>query len=395
MDEKLLHRSCWLEVDLDAVGSNYRVLKEMVGDGVIVMPAVKANAYGHGIIEVGKELERCKVPYLGIGSIDEAILLRENGVKSNLLIFASNTVCAVADLYVKYDLIPTIHTFEQAKAISDEAVKADKVLPVFTKIETGRGRLGVNAEEFPDFIKQIIKLPNISIDGVYSHMGAADWPDKKYDYSKWQFDRFQKAIDCLSEDGINIPFRQLCNTPGGIAYPDMRMSGICPGRAMWGFSPLENRPEHPELKNALMAWKSKLILVKDVIGGKFGDNYKSVFLDTPKRIGIVSAGQFDGVNKKHEKGYVLIRGKKVPIACPISLEHITVDLTDLPEAEIGDEVVLMGKQGDAEITKEELMKMWDKTLIEFWIGLNPHLTRVYYKNGSPYSVAYGDKILKI
>ena len=391
MLEHVIKRSCWLEIDLDCIKNNFEVFKKMVGSGIQVMPAVKANGYSHGIIESCKELERCGANYLGLGSIDEAILLRENGVKTPLLIFASNTVSEVADLYIEYNLIPTIQTKEQAKSISCAAKAKGSIHPIFTKIETGRGRLGVNAEEFPDFIKEIVTLQNIRIEGVYSHMSDANWPDKEIDYSAWQYKRFQSAVDKLSAEGIEIPFRQLTNTPGSIAYPQMRMTGVCPGRAIWGYSPLEKRPEHPELKNALVAWKSRLILVKEVMGGKFGENFKTVKLDKPKRIGIIVGGQYDGISSRQAKGgYVLIRGKKVPVASPISLEHTTVDLTDCPEAQIGDEVVIMGRQGDEEITRDSLLTLWNKNLIEFWVGLNPHLTRIYYRNGKMHSIAYGD-----
>ena len=179
MDGYNLKRSCWLEISLDNVRDNFFAFKKMVGPDVKVMPAVKANAYGHGIVPCGKELEACGADYLGMGSISEAIKLRENGVKMPLLVFASNTIEEVAELYIQYHLIPTILSEREAKAISDAA---SSPVPVFVKIDTGRGRLGVNAEEFPDFYRKITALPNLYVEGVYSHMAAVNWPDVSAEY---------------------------------------------------------------------------------------------------------------------------------------------------------------------------------------------------------------------
>lgn len=393
MDYSKLHRSCWLEIDLDSITNNMLAIRDMVGPGIMVMPAVKANAYSHGIVASCMALEKAGADVLGVGSMDEAICLRENGVTMPLLVFAGNTVHEVADLYVAHNLIPTILYREQAESISRAAKKPH---PVFVKIETGRGRLGVNAEECADFIRDIVTLPNIRVDGLYSHMSCANWPDKELEYSMWQFERFDKAVKDLERGGIEIPFRQLANTPGSIAYPEIRMTGVCPGRAIWGNSPLERRPEHPDLDVALKAWKSRLVQVKEVIGGKFGEKYATVKLDTPRRIGVMAGGLSDGISMKQAReGEVLIRGRRVPVCSPISLEHTTVDLTDCPDAVAGDEVVIMGRQGNEEIHVAELMKRWDRSLMEVWMAIPSGMTRVYFENGAVTYIGRGETVEKI
>jgi len=394
MKEKL-GRSLWLEIDLDRLESNYKALKQMVGD-VKIMPAVKANAYGHGIVQCCKLLEECGADYLGVGSVDEAVLLRKNGVQMPILIFASCYIPDVAGVFVEYDLIPTVFSMEQARALSEAA---DRELKIFVKIDTGRGRLGINAEEFPEFYRQVKALKNLKVEGVYSHMCGSDWPDEKnpagQEYPMWQYERFCKALEGIGEEAETIPFRQLANTPACIAYPGIRMTGICPGRAIWGFSPLERREGHPELSMPMTALKSRLVHVHEVIGGKFGPGFAAQKLETPKRIGIVAGGVGDGISPRHENGgYVLIHGKKVPIASAICLEHMIVDLTDCPEAKPGDEVVIFGKQGEEEITIPSLLKAWDKTLVEFWTSFSTHISRIYYKNGKPYSMTVGDALIQ-
>lgn len=393
MDYSNLHRDCWLEIDLDVLEANFRAMKDLVGPDVKIMPAVKANAYAHGIVACGKKLEKCGADYLGVGNIDEAILLRKNGVKMPLLIFAGNLVSEVADVYVANRLIPTIFTYEQAKAINDVA---DSPYPIFIKIDTGRGRLGINAEEFPNLFGRISQLPKIKVEGVYSHMCPVDWPDKKSsDYAQWQFSRFQKALEGIGSAAEKIPFRQLANTPASIAYPGFRLTGICPGRAIWGFSPLEKRKGHPKLNYPMVAWKSRLLHVQEVFGGKFGENFSPVKLNTPKRIGVMAGGVSDGISTLQSHGEVLVCGHRVPVASSICLEHTILDLTNCPEAKPGDEVVIFGKQGNEEITMDELRGFWKKDLMSFWTAITPHVQRVYLSKGQPVAISYGDEIKEL
>lgn len=396
-----LHRSCWLEIDLDRIKNNFREIQKMTGENVIIMPAVKANAYGHGVIMACKALEEAGASVLAVGNIDEAIHVRKAGVKCRIVIFASNLVKEVAELYAEYDLTPTVMYDFQAKAISDAAVNAGKKMGVYVKMETGRGRLGINSEEAPALIQEIAQYPNITVEGLYSHFAYAGWDESKRAYPNWQYERFAKVLDEIESYGIHIPFAQLVNTPGGIVYPDMRLTGMCPGRGIWGYSPVEIREgEHlkegcPDLKTAMTAWKSRLLIVKETTGGKFGENYAACRLEKPLRIGIVAAGVSDGIGRGQAKGYVLIHGKKAPVCVSMSLEHTTVDLTDIPEAQAGDEVVIMGKQGGEEITREQLMELWGQVIPYFWTAIPEHVERVYYENGKPVAVARGYEIERL
>lgn len=371
-------RSCWLEIDLENLRSNFRALRRMVGQDVKIMPAIKANAYTHGILPCARVLEECGADYLGVGSVEDGIKLREAGIKMPILIFASNLIEETAEFYARYHLIPTILSLSGARAFS-AALKEEA--DIFIKIDTGRGRLGVNSEDFPELFREVKKLPNLHVEGVYSHMGAVNWPDKGADYAKWQYERFCKALEEIGEDAERIPFRQLANTPGSIAVPEIRMTGICPGRALWGFSPLEKREEHPELKAPLIAWKSRLVHINEVTGGKFGENYASVRLDTPKRIGIMSCGMSDGISPKLAGGYVLLHGRKCTVASTISLEHTILDLSDFPDARVGDEVVILGRQGEEEITLDQRIKEWERSVPVIWTSISAQMERVYLHAG--------------
>lgn len=383
MKKYQMSRFCWLEFNMDNLRDNFMAFRKMVGEYVKIMPAIKVNAYSHGIVACAKVLEECGADYLGVGSVDEGILLREHGIKMPILIFASNLIQETADLYIENHLIPTILSEEAARAFS-KAVSEDGGMAqadVFIKIDTGRGRLGVNAEVFPQLYQKVKGLGNLHIEGVYSHMAAVKWPDEGPDYAMWQYERFQKALEAIGSEAEEIPFRQLANTPGGIALPEIRMSGICPGRAMWGYSPLSRRAEHPELKAPLVAWKSRLVHVNEVTGGKFGEKYVAVQLKEPKRIGIMVGGLGDGLSPKLAGGYVLLHGRRCPVASTLSLEHTILDLTDFPDAKPGDEVVILGSQGDETITLEQRMKEWERSVPRIWTEISPHLDRHYYREG--------------
>lgn len=383
MDKYRMSRFCWLEFNMDHLRNNFMAFRKMAGTGVKIMPAIKVNAYSHGIVACAKILEECGADYLGVGSVDEGILLREQGIHMPILIFASNLIQETADLYVQYHLIPTILSEEAAVAFSAavSAENKDAIEDVFIKIDTGRGRLGVNAEVFPELYRAVKKLGNIHVEGVYSHMAAVKWPDEGPDYAMWQYDRFQKAMEAIGKEAEEIPFRQLANTPGGIALPEIRMSGICPGRAMWGHSPLTRRAEHPELKAPVVAWKSRLLHVNEVTGGKFGEKYAAVQLKEAKRIGIMAGGLGDGLSPRLAGGYVLLHGRRCPVASTLSLEHTILDLSDFPDAKPGDEIVILGSQGNETITLEQRMKEWDRTVPRIWTEISPHLDRHYYRNG--------------
>ena len=390
MGDYQMSRFCWLEIDLDCLRDNFLALRQMAGPDVKIMPAIKTNAYGHGIVACAKVLEEAGADYLGVGNVDEGIALRKSGGKMPILIFASNLIQETASLYVEYDLMPTILSLDAAKAFSEKANKPSKI---FVKIDTGRGRIGVNAEEFGALFREIKKLPNLSVEGVYSHMAAADWPDRGAAYAMWQYSRFEKALEGIGAD--EIPFRQLANTPGSIALPEIRMSGICPGRALWGYSPLEKREGHPVLQAPLKSWKSRLIHINEVTGGKFGEKYAAVRLETPRRIGIMAGGLGDGISPEIKNGYVLLRGRKCPVASTISLEHTILDLTDFPDAEIGDEIVIIGRQGEEEIPYTQRIKEWNRPIPEIWTAISPHLDRLYYKDGKLWAAARDQKLTEI
>lgn len=392
METNPITRACWLEINLDHLKDNFMNFRRMVGSKVRIMPAIKANAYGHGLIPCALMLEECGADYLGVGSLDDGILLRENGIKTPILIFASCLVEEMASLYVQYQLIPTILSYQAAKAVSDTAKTA---MPVFIAMDTGRGRLGINSEEFPEFFRKVAALPHIHVEGVYSHMAAVQWPDQGDEYAQWQFKRFQGAMKGIGEATEKIPFRQLANTPGAIALPEIRMTGVCPGRAMWGYSPLEKRKESPELKAPMVSWKSRLIHINEVWGGKFGSKCSAVRLDTPKRIGIMACGLSDGLSPELSHGYVLLHGRKCPIASSLSLEHTILDLTDFPDAKVGDEIVIMGRQGEKEISREQRMKEWNRPVPRIWTDINPRMARLYIKGGQKWGYLVNERIVRL
>lgn len=377
----LLCRSTWLEIDLDAISHNMRELRKLVGPDVRIIPAVKSNGYGHGMVRVCRTLVEAGADILGCGSVENGAELREAGIRVPILVFSSNTLSEVSDSYVRFDLIPTILEVDQAEAISKAAKRP---VNVFVKIDTGRGRLGVLAEEALAFFQALARVPNIRIMGAYSHMADPNWEDRKPEFAQWQIKRFRDLFDRAKESGLNIPIWQIANSAAAISMPNAYFSGCCPGRAIYGYSQLETRPAHPELRRALRAWKSRIIQKKRVTAGKFGARDEAIRLESPCVIGVIATGLYDGLFSAHAKGgEVLVRGKRARVWSSVSFEHTVIDLSNCPEAQPGDEVVLVGRQGQEEIKIEDLMQLWKASLTQVLGHLNVGMTRIYFQKETP------------
>jgi alanine racemase len=379
-----LARATWLEIDLDAFTHNVSELRALVGTEAKLLAAVKANAYGHGLVKTSQTLIQAGVDMLACGSVEDGVELRSAGIRAPILIFASNTVAETARTYMEYDLIPTILEVAQAEALAEVAPSPVKI---FAKVDTGRGRLGIIAEEALSFLQKLAAIPKIQIMGVYSHFAGPDWPDRKPDFAEWQLRRFKQLREEAERAGLEIPIWEIAQSSAAITMPHSRCTACCTGRLIWGFSEVERRQGHPNLKGAL-TWKSRIIQKKKVTAGKFGPNNEAVRLESSRIIGVAAVGLHDGLMSTHARGgEVLVRGKKVRVWSPVTLEHLVIDLTNCPEAETGDEVVIIGKQGKEEISIDELVRLWKVPLTQILAHLSSEMARVYFKGGKPVGIS--------
>lgn len=379
--EKRLMRSTWIEIDEEAVADNVREVRRLVGPGCKIIACLKANAYGHGAARLSQVLMENGADMLSVGNLEEGVQLRMHGIKAPVLVFG-NTLPDAAYYYLEHDLIPTVYDLETARTLSSLATND---CSVYVKVETGLGRLGVAAGEACGFIKQLLDLPRVQVGGIYTHFGpAAEVADKSY--VRWQFDRFMRLIQQLERDGIRIPLQQAANSGALTDLPDSYLTAVCPGKALYGLQKTAAPQVQATFRSAFVAIKSRIIQIRDVAreppGAGKGTNH-------PTRVAVIPVGHADGyASRLANGGEALVRGKKVPVSGSISLEHTRLDVTNVADAQVGDEVVLAGRQDRAEITLDEIGKLLQCDGREVLGRFAGRLPYVYFRGGQPVCLSW-------
>ena len=345
-NEKLL-RPVWFEIDLDALRHNFQETRRLVGPDVNIICALKCNAYGFGSLEVAEEVISMGAYGVAVADLYEAVSMRQTGITAPILLFGNN-LPSEAETVLKYDLIPTVTDVDAAKAYADHATSPASI---FVKIDVGLNRIGVLPEHAVAVVEEIASLKQVVVAGIYTHFHFS----KNDRYVDWQFQKFKTILDELARRGLEIPIKMASATPAILRHPHMHLNAVDPGRLIVG-NPAGVQPiEKVKLKPLFRGLKAKIIEKKIIKPPtEFIDD--AVFpIKRDTTIGVIPIGWGDGYSKAHaSKGPALVRGKRVSVLNGIHYEHTRIDLTDVPEAAVGDEVVLIGKQGKDEITVEEL-----------------------------------------
>ncbi len=371
------HRS-FVRVDLSAIRSNFDALKGILAPETKTMAIVKANAYGHGSVRVAKELES-SADYFAVAALEEAMELRENGIKTPILILAYTSPSQYEDL-INNDIITTIYSLDEAKMLSQTAERLGKKAVIHIAVDTGMGRIGFcDNEESVGIIEVISGLPFVEIEGVFTHFACADISDKTS--ALYQKERFDNFISMLESRNINIPIKHASNS-AAIIDLDCRYDMVRMGISLYGLYPSDEVTADRIKLTPAMEVVSHVIHIKDVEPG-IGISYGHTYVTTEKRrIATVCIGYADGFNRAFSnKGYVLINGKKAPITGRVCMDQIMVDITDIDDVCVGDDVIIMGESCGAIITAEELGEMCGSFNYEVICTFMPRVTRVYYENG--------------
>jgi len=371
----------WIEINKKNIKDNLKQIRKIVGEKVKIMAVVKSNAYGHGIIEIAKIASESEADWLGVINLDEAIKIRKSGIKAPIFILSywdDENLKRIRDIrsidFPVYNLI-------QAKTLSDFGKKIKKKVNIHIKIDTGTSRLGIMPEQTINFVKRIKKLPNLKIRGIFSHFAASETNIK---YTNLQIKRFQNLINKLEKNNINIPIKHISCSASTLISFKSHFDLVRIGLMMYGLWPSEKTKKtaskkYPwfKLKPAL-SWKTKIIQVKEVskntpIG--YDCSYK-----TKKRtkLAILPVGYNEGYDRHLSNiGQVLICGKRCFIRGRICMNLTIVDVTKLKDVKVGDEVVLIGKQGKEYISAEEIAKKIGTINYEVVTRINPLIPRKY------------------
>ena len=368
--------STYVKIDLDTIAANFDAVCRKAG--VPVMAVVKADAYGHGAIQVARLLQD-KCAFFGVSSMLEALELRQAGLTAPILILGRMPVSALPHA-VRENVRPTIFHYEDAVALSEEALRQGKTAAFHFAVDTGMSRIGFQpTEEAADLCAAIVKLPNITAEGLFSHFATADCADLSK--AREQAEKFDDFCAMLDARGVHIPIRHLDNSAGLMNFPhhyDMVRSGI----VTYGMYPSTDVPtERLPLRPALQ-WLSRVTHVKELPAGR-AISYGGTFVtDRPTMVATVPVGYADGYRRSLSgKFYVLIHGKKAPILGRICMDQLMVDVTDIPNVELDDVVTLVGRDGDEVITMEQIADAADSFNYEFVCGISRRVPRIYCRGG--------------
>ncbi len=371
------HRS-FAKIDLSAIRDNFVALKACIPEGTKTMAIVKANAYGHGAIRVAKVLENM-ADYFAVADIQEALELRENGIKNPILILSYTSSYHYEEL-IDNGIISTVYSLNDALKLSHIAVEMNKKALVHIAVDTGMNRIGLkDTEESADIIKRISGLSNIVIDGVFTHFASADCKDKTFMHIQQQ--RFDKFIEALESRGLDIPVKHCCNS-AAIIDSDCHYDMVRMGIALYGLYPSDEvMAERVELKPA-MEVVSRIIHIKDVEAGE-GIGYGHAYVTPEKRrIATVCIGYADGYNRAFSnKGVVLVGGRRANVVGRVCMDQIMIDITGIDDASVGDRVIIMGEDKGGKITAEELGEMCGSFNYEMICTFMPRVNKIYYENG--------------
>lgn len=362
---------CYKEIDLDVIEKNFLNLKALTDENVRAMAVVKADAYGHGATEVAKKLKD-KADYFAVATAREGVELRENGIDNPILVL-SYAAPAEYELILKNNITPPISSLQDARILSEKAGAMGMSCKIHIAVDTGMSRIGLSCnDEGIAAVREIWSLPNIEVEGIFSHYAKADYKDKAS--ADKQTKRFNDFISALEKQGINIPIKHICNSAGLIELKAQHYDMVRMGIALYGLYPSEEVSKAAVELEPAMKVVAHVIHIKDIAQGTavgYGESYVAT---ENRRIATVSIGYADGYNRSFSSvGYLMICGKKAPVVGRVCMDLVVVDITDIPEAEVGMPAVILGEG----ITAEELGRMCGSFNYEVVCNFAKRVTAVY------------------
>lgn len=373
-------RSSWIEIDLDALRKNTAFILKRLSPGTKLLAPLKGNGYGHGAVQCARVFAEMGASYFGVAIPEEGVELREAGFRQPVLIFG-HTFEDDYDLLFDYDLIPNISYVQEARALSALAVRRKTRLTVHVSVDTGLHRLGLDLNETTvSQIAEIAALPGLYMEGLFSMFSTGDqYPDTAYCHM--QFQRFVDLCAAVEAAGVPIPCRHICDSGATLLFPEMHLDMVRPGSSLYGsycgdvtFPDIEAYP--------VMSVHSRLACVREIERGEFVGYNCTWAAQKPSVIGVVPCGYVDGISRlASNRGAALVRGVRCPIIGNICMDQLMLDLTKVPGPQIGDEVVLLGSQGEETITLEEAGAFAGTSDTEFICRQGVRLPRRYMEKG--------------
>lgn len=365
------NRWVWAEIDLGAIEHNLKEIKNRIQGGAKLCAVVKANAYGHGAIAVARKAVEFGAEYLAVATLSEALELREAGFLTPILILGLVPPEAVNEI-VTHDITQAICDLDLAKALSVEAVRQGKCAKVHLKVDTGMGRIGICPEDAGVMAQLLQEYPGIEIEGVFSHFAAADSKDKSY--VKEQLEAFRMAIRCMKAHGVSPAICHIAESAAILEIPEAHFDMVRAGIIEYGLWPSDEVTRPIELRQA-MRLCARIAFIKTVPAGTSIGYGRQFVAERESRIATLPLGYADGYIRAYGKqGVVELRGKRAPIAGRVCMDQVMIDVTEIPEAEVGDEVTLFGSPT---LTTDEAAGWLDTINYEVTCMVSARVPRVY------------------
>ncbi|UCB57108.1 MAG: alanine racemase [Candidatus Omnitrophota bacterium] len=372
-----MSRPTWAEIDLSAIRYNLRQIKKLTskpqGVSPKIMVVVKANAYGHGLIEVARTLEKMDIHYLGVATLDEAALLRRQGIKLPILVLGL-VLKEELDYALAHNIALTLCSADLARSLNNKAKACNRSVPVHIKIDTGMGRIGLWHEEAFDVLKKIAQMKHIKMEGIYTHFADASRDNA---FTEYQLKSFENLLEELAARGIHFDYRHAANS---IALVDLRRSHfnlVRPGIIVYGMYPKRSFSRKLKLKAAL-SLKTRIVYLKDVPAGRSLSYGRTFVTKKATRIATLPIGYADGYGRiLSNRAFVLVRGQRAPVVGRVTMDQIMVDVGHIKDARIGDEVVLIGCKGNTHMRAEEIARVSRTIPYEIVCSITNRVPRVY------------------
>ncbi len=368
----------WAEIDLDALAFNVAAVRRYINNLVEIYAVVKANAYGHGAVQASRTALKAGANRLAVHRAIEGIELRKAGLEAPILLMGY-TPPIEAEVVARWRLTPSVTTMDFAQAISSQASTLGVNLPVHVKVDSGMSRYGLMPNDVVGFIRTLGDLPAISLEGIFTHFATADSADQTF--VRQQLRVFNDVLASLRSIGIDVPIVHAANSAAIMKLPESHFNAVRPGIILYGLDPSSEWPPMFELRPVL-TFKSTVIRVQDIPAGTAVGYGRMFIAKNLMRVALIPVGYGDGYHRiLSNKGVVLVRGSYAQLLGRVSMDQIVVDVTDIQDVQLDDEVVLIGRQGQAQIRAEMLADLAGTINYEVTTSLLPRVTRIY-KAGS-------------
>jgi alanine racemase len=369
-------RPTWAQVDLDNLAFNYHSVKEFVGSDIKLMAVVKANAYGHGAVPCAGRLQEEGADWFAVATLEEAIELRQNGIIRPILIFGGFWPGQEREL-LNFDLTPVVFTIEQVRAFNSAALEQNSTASVHVKIETGMNRVGLQKSDWNTVAAEMAALSNIKIEGLMTHFAVAEKLSEK-EFTEDQMELFAEAIEVFLDAGHRPEFVDMANSPAAVIHPLSRSIMVRIGGLLYGLGDdvINEAADRPELRT-VMSLYSRIAMLKTVKKGEtigYGRTYKA---ESDRSIATVPIGYSDGYDRLlSNKARTIVNGSFAPVVGRVSMDWITIDVTDCGKVEVGNPVTLIGTDGDRRVSAKDLAELSDTLSYEITCGIGTRVPRV-------------------